>query len=533
MKISMISKFQRIKMNPIFIKVFFFFFIAILISGCNGTEPDKKPPNIVLIMGDDIGFSDLGSYGGEIMTPHLDRLAAEGIRFTQFYNMAKCEPTRSVMLTGHYKGDDRSLSVANLLNKANYTTIMCGKEHFQQWVPKSAYAVNNFDHTFTFWKISEFFVPPGGEMANPFILNGRELSVDEVENEIEPLYKTDVLTDYALKFLDTALIRDNPFFLYLPYNNAHYPLQAREEDIAKFRGKYLKGWDMIRQERYDKMIELGILDRKYPMSLPEGNINRFRGHPKGDEEIREKIPLYRPWESLTEEEKDDLDLEMSVFAAMVHRLDINVGRIIAYLKANDLYDNTLIMYLSDNGSCPYDSNRDFDHPPGGADGYRTLCAAWANAGNTPFRYYKQFGHEGGSHTHFIASWPRKIEDKGGITDQPGHVVDLLPTLIDIAGIAYPDQVSGKASLPPDGRSLLPVFLGQTREEPEYFMSGHTERFRMYREGDWKIVRANQEDWELYNMNDDRTEVDNLADKQPEKVQELVSNYEKRRSEWPE
>jgi arylsulfatase len=484
-------------------------------------------------MGDDIGFSDLGCYGSEILTPHLDKLASEGIRFTQFYNMAKCEPTRSVMLTGHYQGDDRSLSVANLLNKANYTTIMCGKEHFQQWVPESAYAVNNFDHTFTFWKISEFFVPPGGKMANPFILNGRELSIDEVENEIEPLYKTDVLIDYALKFLDTALAKDEPFFLYLPFNNAHYPLQARDEDIAKFRGKYMEGWDTIRQKRYDKMIELGILDPKFTMSPPEGNINRFRGHPKGDEEIREKIPLYRPWESLTEEEKEDLDLEMSVFAAMVHRLDINVGRIIKYLKANDLYDNTLIMYLSDNGSCPYDSNRDFIHPPGGPDSYRTLCAAWANVGNTPFRYYKQFGHEGGSNTHFIASWPSKIKDKGSITDQPGHVVDILPTLIDIAGITYPDQVIGKAAHLPDGRSLLPVFMGQKREDPEYYLSGHTERFRMYREGDWKIVRVNAEDWELYNMKVDRTEINNRADQHPERVEELISNYEKRKSEWLE
>lgn len=529
----MISTIQRIKVNHIFIRVLLFSYIIILITGCDDTEPEEQLPNIVLIMGDDIGFSDLGCYGGEIMTPHLDKLAGEGIRFTQFYNMAKCEPTRSVMLTGHYKGDDRSLSVAHLLNRANYTTIMCGKEHFQQWVPESAYANNNFDHTFTFWKISEFFVPPGGKMANPFILNGRELSVDEVENEIEPLYKTDVLTDYALKFLDTALTRDKPFFLYLPFNNAHYPLQGRQEDIAKFRGKYLVGWDTIRQKRYDKMIELGILDPKFLMSPPEGNINKFRGHPKGDEEIREKIPLYRPWNSLTTREKEDLDLEMAVFAAMVHRLDINVGRIIEYLKVNDLYDNTLIMYLSDNGSCPYDSNRDFIHPPGGSESYRTLGAAWANAGNTPFRYFKQYGHEGGSHTHFIASWPRKITDKGSITDHPGHVVDILPTLIEVAGITYPDHVSAKATLPPDGRSLLPIFLSQTREEPEYFISGHTDRFRMYREGDWKIVRANHDDWELYNMKDDRTEVNNLADKHPQKIQELVSKYEKRKSEWPE
>ena len=511
------------------------FLISSLISGLNlSCKPDHEvtQPNIVLIMGDDIGFSDLGCYGGEIMTPNLDKLASEGIRFSQFYNMAKCEPTRSVMLTGHYNGDDRSMSVANLLNKANYTTIMCGKEHFQEWVPESAYSVNNFDHTFTFWKISEYFVPPGGQMANPFILNGRVLSVDEVENEIEPFYKTDVLTDYAIKFLDTAVSKGNPFFLYLPYNNAHYPLQARREDIAKFKGKYMNGWDVIREDRYNKMIRLGVLDPKYKMSPPEGNINKFRGHPKGDEEIRKKIPMYRPWETLSNKEKEDLDLEMAVYAAMVHRLDINVGRIIEYLKSKGIYENTLIMYLSDNGSCPYDSNRDFTHPPGGAESYRTLSAAWANAGNTPFRYFKQFGHEGGTHTHFIASWPEKIKDKGSITDQPGHVVDIFPTLIEIAGGSYPAEINGRASLPLDGQSLLPVFLGQTRPQPKYFISGFTDKFRMYRAGEWKIVRANDEAWELYNMNEDRTEINNLADKNPEILMELVSGYNKWKSELP-
>jgi len=507
-------------------------FLTILVfSGCSETSPGK--PNIVLIMGDDIGFSDIGCYGSEIPTPNLDKLASEGIRFTQFYNMAKCEPTRSVMLTGHYKGDERSLSVASLLDRADYTTIMCGKEHFQQWVPQSAYASHNFDHSFIFWKISEFFIPLGRVMANPFILNGRELSIEEVDHEIDPFYKTDVLTDYALKFLDTALMRDSPFFLYLPYNNAHYPLQARPEDIEKFRGKYLKGWDIIRKERYEKMVDLGIVDPKYPLSPPEGNINRFRGHPDGNEAIREKIPLYRPWNTLTEQEKQDLDLEMAVFAAMVHRLDMNIGRIMDYLQRNGEIENTLILYLSDNGSCPYDSNRDFDHPPGGPESYRTLSTAWANVGNTPFRYYKQFGHEGGANTHFIAYWPKKIKGKGNITHQPGHVVDILPTLLDIAGIQYPEEINGSATLLPDGRSLLPVFEGKHREVPDYFVSGHTERFRMYREDNWKIVRSNEESWELYDMNEDRTEIRNLAEKHPEVLEQLISNYDKWKSTLPE
>jgi len=501
-----------------------FIIIVIFIASCQKEE--NSSPNIILIMGDDIGFADLGCYGSEIQTPNLDKLAKEGIRFTQFYNMAKCEPTRSVMLTGHYRGGEKSISLGRMMKTAGYATIQSGKEHFQKWVPKSAYAEKNFDHTFTFWQINEFFVPESGKMANPFMLNGKELSVDEVENEIDPLYKTDVLVDYAIKFLDTAIRKDKPFFLYLPFNSAHYPLQARPEDINIFKGEYMVGWDSIRHQRYNQMIELGILDDKFKLSPPEGNINKFRGHPKGDENIRKYIPLYRPWEALTEKERTDLDLEMAVFAAMVYRLDLNVGRIIKYLDQKGIRDNTLIMYLSDNGSCPYDSNRDFEHPPGGPDSYRTLGAAWANVGNTPFRYFKQFGHEGGANTHFIASWPDKIKNRGSITHQPGHVVDIFPTLMEVAGISYPESTNIQSTIELDGQSLLPVFLGKTRIQPDYFVSGFSEKFRMYREGAWKIVKANNEEWQLYNIVEDRTELNNLAKDFPDILTKMNLNYEK-------
>ena len=507
------------------------FFLLLFFAGCN--PPGRNVlPNIVLILGDDIGYSDLGCYGGEISTPNLDKLADEGIRFTQFYNMAKCEPTRSVMLTGLYQGDERTLSLGNLMQDAGYTTIMCGKEHFQEWVPETAFANDNFDYSFIFWQISEYFIPPSGKMANPFTQNGRELDVNAIQPEVEPFYKTDVLTDYALHFMDSARTEGKPFFLYMPYNSAHYPLQARPEDIKRFRGHYRIGWDSLRLHRYHRMIEMGILDKNYVLSPPEGNINQFRGHPDGDEEIRAQIPLYRPWNTLSEKEKDDLDLEMAVYAAMVYRLDENIGRIINYLEENGIRDNTLIMYLSDNGSCPYDSNRDFNILPGPAEGFRTLSAAWANLGNTPFRYFKQFGHGGGPNTHLIVSWPAKIKGTGSITGQPGHVVDILPTLLDITNMKYPDQVNGKPAITLQGSSLLPLFLGKKREDPSYFVSGFTERFRMYRMGDWKIVRANGQDWELYNMEEDWTEVHNRAGEFPEKVQELEDVYNRWRDTLP-
>ncbi|MFC2125966.1 sulfatase-like hydrolase/transferase [Bacteroidota bacterium] len=513
-------------------KRFTFLYILMLIaSGCH-IDPKDPRPNIVLIMGDDIGFSDLGCYGGEIQTPNLDKLAAEGIRFSDFYNMSKCETTRSVLLTGLYQGNIKSVNIASLLGDAGYNTIQCGKEHFQKWVPEQCYAKHAFQKSLVFWTINEFFIPPDGELANPYELNGVEISYNQLENEIDPLYKTDVLTDYALKFLREAIGDDKPFFLYMPYNSAHYPLQARPEDIARFRGSYKAGWDKLRQERYERMTGSGILNPENELSPPTSNVNKFRGHPKGDDEIREKIPLYRPWESLSEEEKDELDLEMSVFAAMVYRLDLNVGRIVSFLEENHEIDNTLIIYLSDNGSCPYDSNVDFDHQPGPGNSYRTLCAAWANLGNTPFKFFKQFGHEGGAHTHLIANWPEKILNKGSIVHTPGHVVDLYPTLLEVAGVPYPEQFNEQSTLTLHGRSLHPVFIGQEMGNPEYIVSGFGERFRMFRNGKYKIVKKNNEAWELYDLYEDRTELNDLASTQPEKVKELESAYWQWQNELP-
>ena len=496
---------------------------------------DKKDidqrPNIVLIMGDDIGFSDLGCYGGEIETPNLDRLANQGIRFKQFYNMSKCESTRSVMLTGHYTGDQRSIGLGQIMRDAGYYTIHSGKEHFKEWVPKSVYAAHSFDESYTFWACNEFFIPPDSTFQRPFIFQGDTLHPRNLFYTGDSFYKTDAFTDFALEKLENRDDKDVPFFLYLPYGAAHYPLQARKEDILKFKGKYLIGWDSVRQRRYEKMIDLGILDPKYQLSSPSSNINKFRGHPKGDEERRALIPKYRPWDSLSEHEKVELDLEMAVFAAMVHRMDFNIGRVITYLDETQQLDNTLIMYLSDNGSCPYDSNVDFDHDPGDPAGYRTLSAAWANAGNTPFKYFKQYGHEGGAHTHFIAHWPDKIV-ANQITNQPSHLVDLYPTILEVARIKYPANVNDEPALPLHGASILPIFEGKNRRVPEQFISGNTKRFRMYREGDWKIVRTNDETWSLFNLADDMTEITDLAPSKPDKVKEMQKNLKTWESTLP-
>jgi len=498
--------------------------LTILLSGVFvSCSPAQTPPNIILIMGDDIGFSDLGCYGSEINTPNIDKLAESGIRFRTFYNAAKCETTRSNLLTGLYAGNHRALNVASLLNRAGYTTIHTGKEHFQQWVPERCYARNAFDNSLTFWATNEFHIPPDSTFERPFYLEGREVSASQIKVNSPPFFKTDVVTDYALRYLDKEKASGKPFFLYLPYHTAHYPLQAKPSDIAKYKGKYKVGWDVIRQRRYQRMLKLGIIDRSYALSPPTDNINQFRGHPPGDEERRANIPKYRPWEELSETEKDDLDLEMAVFAAMIDCMDQNIGRVLKWLKENDEYENTIVMYLSDNGSCPYDSNKDFDHPPGPADSYRTLSAAWANVGNTPFKYFKQFGHEGGGRTHFIVHWPEKIK-KPTITNQIGHITDIFPTILDLAGIEYPEELDGKKTVPLHGKSLMPIINGELRENPGFIISGFSERFRMFRSDEYKIVKANNREWELYNLEEDPTELDNLAQSVPEKVQELSDSY---------
>lgn len=506
--------------------------VAALLPTLSCAAKNKKP-NILLIVGDDIGFSDIGPYGAEIHTPNLDRLAANGMRFTQFYNMAKCNPTRSSLLTGLYKGDERAVSFLSLLHDAGYTTLHSGKEHFDKWVPQRCYAENTCDHSFTFWATTEYFTPPDGAFSRPFKLDGKELSTAEAESmgEQKPFYKTDAFTDTALKWLDEALQKEKPFFLYLPYHAAHYPLQARPEDIAKYRGKYRRGWDVIRRERFERQKPLGVIPEDAKLSPPEGNINKFRGHPEGFEEERIKFPLYRPWDSLTDKEKDDYDLEMAVFAAMIDRMDQNIGRVLDYLDKKKLLDDTLILFLSDNGSCPYDSNVDFNIPPGPAESYRCLRPAWANVGNTPFRYFKQYGHEGGPHTHFIAHWPGVIAP-GTMTDQMAHVVDLFPTFLQLAGAKYPGNYEGQATIPLHGSSLLPVFEGKRRTPPRFIISGFTERFRMFRQGDWKIVKVNAGDWELYNMSDDPTELRNLAASEAHKVEELEAFYHKTMASMP-
>ena len=298
--------------KPIFSIIILLFFL-LWSSSCEDTpsQVTDERPNIIVIMGDDMGFSDLGCYGAEIETPNLDRLAYHGLRFKHFYNMAKCDPTRASMITGLYEGNERAISFVSLLRDAGYSAMMSGKEHFAKWVPQHCYFNETFEKSLTFWATTEYFVPPNDSFQRPFFLNGTQIAPAQIEADREPKYKTDFITDYALRWLDEMLGRDQPFFLLLPYHVAHYPLQARPEDIAKYRGQYKIGWDSLRQQRFTKMQQLGVLDGHAQLSPAEGNTNRFRGSSHdGWEEIRKQWPTYYPWSSLSEAEKDKKDLEM-------------------------------------------------------------------------------------------------------------------------------------------------------------------------------------------------------------------------------
>lgn len=499
-----------------FLWFYLLIFLVFIFPGHSQAPKVKQTPNIILIMADDIGFSDIGCYGGEIETPNIDFLAQGGMRFSTFYNMAKCNPTRSSMLTGLYTGGNGAVHVAHLTKQAGYTNIMSGKEHFDSWVPEYCKAENVFDKSFQFWATTEYFLPPSGAFERPFYLDGRELAANEIEHTQSPMYKTDFITDYALKWLDDTFQNENPFFLYLPYHAAHYPLQARPEDIAKYRGTFRKGWDKLRHERFDRMRQLGILPKNTKLSPAEGNLNKSRGP------FVASYTDYYPWDSLTEEQQDSLDLEMAVYAGIIDRMDQNIGRVLEKLRQGGKLENTLILFLVDNGACPFYTNKIKDVQPGPANSYWSLRSTWANLSNTPFRQYKQAGHEGGSHTPFIAYWPGKIKP-GVITSQPGHVVDIAPTFLDILQTHYPESIHGYTSLPLHGSSLLPIFNGEQREQPEYFISG-LDKFRMFRKGDFKIVRLNGGAWELYNLKDDPTELNNLATTFPDKLSQLTTEY---------
>jgi arylsulfatase len=494
-------------------------------ANSDANNASRSKPNIVLIMVDDMGFSDIGCYGGEINTPNLDRLAAGGLRFTQFYNSARCCPTRASLLTGLYphqagvghmvdnKGhpsyqgylNDRCVTIAEALKRGGYRTLMSGKWHVGEDRPH--------------WPVDRGFdryygLISGG--ANYFDITKdkaatvmRTMATDDKPYlpPKENFYITDAFTDNAVKFIDEYGRGSQPFFLYLAYTAPHWPLHAWPEDIAKYKGKYLKGWDQLRKERYERMAEMGLISESWKLSLRD--------------------PQTWPWDQ--EKNKELMDLKMAVYAAQIDRMDQGVGRVLKAIRRIRAEENTLILFLSDNGGCAEGGPIGFDQrknglPPGGVDSFMSYGLSWANASNTPFRRYKHWVHEGGIATPLIAYWPTIIKNGGAITHQAGHIIDIMATCLDVAGIEYPKTYKGRELVPLEGKSLLPILRGKDRQEHEAIYWEH-EGNRAVRQGKWKLVAAHGQPWELYDLQADRTELDNLADKYPEKVEQFKATYQ--------
>ena len=499
-------------------------------SARQGGKTHAKKPNVVLIMADDMGFSDLGCYGSEIHTPNLDRLAAGGLRFTQFYNTARCCPTRACLLTGLYphqagiggmtdgkRGDvnppgpyqgylnDKCVTIAEVLKPAGYTTLMAGKWHVGETRPHWP-VDRGFDHYYGLISgaANYFDITKGKSQCTlrRFAIDGKP-HVPPKQN----FYITDAFTDNAVKFLDRYATADKPFFLYVAYTAPHWPLHAPPEDIAKYKGKYLEGWDHLRKQRYERMIKMGIIEPDWPLSpRDEGAAD---------------------WDSV--QDKQLMDLKMAVYAAQIDRMDQNIGKILAKLKDIGAEENTLVMFLSDNGACHETGPLGFDSrknglPPGGVDSYMSYGQSWANAGNTPFRLFKKYTHEGGIATPLIVRWPAVIKNKGALTNQPGHIIDIMATCIDVADAKYPEKFRAGQITPFEGKSLLPVFRGKQRSPHEYLFWEHM-KHEAVRHGKWKLVASRRGNWELYDMENDRTELNNLADKYPEIVRRLKAKYE--------
>lgn len=458
-------------------------------------------PDIIYILVDDLGYSDLGSYGSEIKTPTLDRLASEGIRFSQFYNASKCEPSRATIMSGHYwpvtgLGIQRGATLGEVMRSAGYATFALGKWHLNGH-PKD----RGFDRFFGHLSGASAFFPP----IDKSFQYGRH----PFQPKNPDFYVTDALTDRAIEFItDAKKAKPNkPYFMYLAYNAPHNPLQAPKKDIDKYRGTYIKGWEHFRQQRYTRMQTLGILDPSTKLSPHPTNLPR--------------------WDSLSPAQKELEDLRMATYAAMIDRLDQNIARLLAQLSKAELDENLLVIFMSDNGGSPYARTDGTmlkkGKLPGDPGSNWEIGMGWANVSNTPFRLYKRNQHEGGISTPFIAWWPNKIAKPNSITTQPAHIIDLMPTFLELAGGTYEGTGKGKALPPLPGKSLLPIFKGAVRKP-------HTDLYfqlfdhRAIRSGDWKLTAVDGKPWELYNLANDRSETKDLSGTHSEMVQTLAANW---------
>ncbi|MEM9109224.1 MAG: arylsulfatase [Planctomycetota bacterium] len=527
--------------------------------------PDAPRPNIILIMSDDMGYSDLGCYGGEIPTPNLDALAMGGLRYTQFYNTGRCCPTRASLLTGLYAhqagigrmiGNDNlpgyrgdlgfnAVTIAEVLRPAGYSTYMAGKWHVSRHL--------TYDKPKYNWPRQRGFdrfygtIIGAGSFFDPWTLTRDNT---QITPDNDPLYSpdayhyTDAISDNAAMFIKDhadnpeAKALDKPFFLYMAYTAPHWPMHALPEDIAKFKGEFGKGYDHYRQQRFKRMKELGLIKDSWQLSETVGDWAEVK-------------PELSEWE----------ERGMEVYAAMIYQMDRGIGKVVQALKDTGQYENTLILYLHDNGGCHEGMGRRArknrmgiqprepmgkdelqtkmipDHSraglpvrqgpgvmPGPSETYHAYGWNWANVSNTPFRLHKSTVHEGGISTPLIAHWPKGITKHGGLRERIGHLIDVMPTFLEVAGADYPETHNGHAITPLEGASLVASFDWDEQLD-RVLMFEHYGRAAI-RDSKWKLVRPGMnKPWELYDMEKDRGEVDNLADAMPDKVKELADRWE--------
>ncbi|MCA9038301.1 MAG: arylsulfatase, partial [Planctomycetaceae bacterium] len=483
---------------------------------------ESRPrPNIVVILVDDMGFSDIGCYGSEIPTPNLDALAANGLKFRQFYNTGRCCPTRASLLTGLYSHqagighmtDDygvpgyrgvlnrRCVTLGDVARSAGYFTAATGKWHVGHRNESNMPLQRGFDRFFG--------VPEGGGFyfqvkAGRTVRLNNDVFYSTEKPAPDGWYSTDAWTEYSLKFVDEAKHAQKPFLLYLAHNAPHFPLQATADDIAMFRGRYKDGWDKLSKDRLHRQLNSGLIDSSW--------------------EPAERSKPVAEWDSLSDQDKDRFDHLMATYAACVYRMDRSIGTLVEGLKQRDQFDNTLILFMSDNGGCAESGPRGrSEGDPTVADSNWFCGESWAWMQDTPFRKFKHYNHEGGIATPLIAHWPAGIQSRGEWRDTPAHLIDVMATVVDLTGATYPEEHGGVKIQPAEGRSLRPVFDHQSIQRDALYWEH--EGNAAIREGDWKLVRLGGKGaWELYNMKSDRTEQHNLAETHPDRVRTLEQKW---------
>jgi arylsulfatase A-like enzyme len=521
----------------------YFLIVSIAASTIGNDQPVAAPhsrPNVIVILADDLGFSDLGCYGGEIKTPNLDGLAAGGLRFTQFYNTARCWPSRAALLTGYYAQQVRRDTVPGvpsgaggkrptwakllpqMLQPLGYRSYQAGK-----WHVDGMPLANGFDHSYYLADVGRYFHP------RVWYLDDRQQP--PIENE-SGFYATTAIADHGIGFLaeHQAKHRSQPFFLYLAFNAPHFPLQAPADDIDRYRGRYRDGWESIRAERAKNIRDLGIVSAR--LSDVERTVGPPYDHPDalkllGAGEVDRPLP----WTSLSDAQRVFQAAKMAIHAAMVDRMDREIGRVLDQLRTMGVFDDTLIVFLSDNGASAEIMVRDDGHDPGAPAGssatHLCLGPGWSTVANTPFRRHKTWMHEGGIATPLIVHWPKGISARGELRRDPGHVIDLVPTIRELTGAPRLGSSNSPPAPAPPGLSLVPAFARDGALKHDELWWQH-EGNRAIRVGDWKLVAAGKDGpWELYDLATDRTETRDLASVHPEKVHEMTRRWEKRRDEF--